>query len=168
MIWFWPIITILLFYFFALLQSSFLIYFNLFGTVPNLIFILFFILVFFSEKDSYYRLFFCAIMAGTFLDIFSVSKFGISIILLTLIGLAVKKIQTLLKERDDNYPFAYFFSLFLGSLLAYNLLSQNISINFNQRFFTEIVYSSVIAILGFFIYKKFCGLKNKGKQKRFF
>ena len=160
MIWFLPIITIVLFYLFAILQNSFFIYFNLFGAVPNIIFILFFMLVFFSKKNSYYSAIFFAIIAGIFLDILSISGFGVSIILLILIGLSIKKIQALLKENKDSYPFGSFLIIFLTSLLTYNLLSQNLSISFNLMFFMEIFYSSALAIFGFFTCKKFCKHKN--------
>jgi len=170
MIWFWPIITIFLFYFFALLQSSFFIYFNLFGAIPNLIFTLFFILVFFSKKDSYYITIFYAILAGLFLDIFSVSQLGISIILLMIIGVLIKKMQSSLNEKPDNYPFVYFLSLFLVSFLAYCLMLKAslyflnpgfAVITLNYKFLAEIIYSLFFAVIGFYIGKKFIKQNTK-------
>ena len=162
--WIKYLLIIILFYLFAILQTSFFIYFTLFGSVPNLIFILFFILIFFSNKNSYYSAIFFAILAGLFLDIFSVSNLGISIIVLTAIGLIVKKILSLLKEQNEDYPFVYFFVLFLSSLIIYNLLLQNFTIRLNLTFLPEIIYNSIIAILGFWICKKFCK-QNNVRQK---
>ena len=68
---------ILLFYFFALLQTSFFVHFSLFGVVPDLVFILYFGFTFYSIKKNQllgnarvYEMVFLAITAGFFLDIF--------------------------------------------------------------------------------------------------
>jgi cell shape-determining protein MreD len=164
MIWFWSIIIFPLFYFFAILQTSFLIYFNLFGSIPNLIFVLFFISIFYTPKNNYYFIIFVGLLAGIFLDIISISQFGISIILLIIIGLLIKKIQFLLKDNDNGYSLFYFLVIFLGSLLIYNLVLQNLSINLINSLI-ELVYSSVFAIFGFFIVKKV--LKNRKSNKIF-
>jgi rod shape-determining protein MreD len=167
MIWFWDIIIIFLFYLFAILQTSFFIYFNLFGVVPNLVFILFFLIVFFSKKNNYYSTIFFGVLAGILLDIFSVNTLGISVIFLLIIGPVVKKIQSMLKETENNYQPVYFIVLFLCSLLAYNLLSQGLTIKLNSKLLMEIIYSFVIALIGFFICDKFSNKKLKKKQNHF-
>lgn len=151
--WFWTLIVISFFYFFAVLQNSFFIHFNLFGAVPNLIFIFFFLLVFFEQRNKSPRIVFFAITAGLLLDIFSTAYFGVSIILLIAIGLLVKKIQSLLKEAQDKYPIVYFTPLFLASLIVYDLL--RFPFNFGFIFFARILYSLFIALFGFYIFKKF-------------
>jgi len=169
MVWFFPIIAIILFYLLALLQNSFFIYFNLFGAIPNFIFVLFFIFVFFSKKNSYYSAIFYAILAGFFLDVFSSVNLGISVALLIIIGLLIKKIQSSLNEKENNYPFIYFLSLFLISILVYYLslkaclfflIPNIINIAIDQKLFAEIIYSLFFAIIGFLVCKKFTKQKT--------
>ena len=161
--WFKYLIIILLLYFFALLQNSFFAHFNLFGAVPNLVFVFFFLLVFFEKPDKNLRVIFYAIIAGLFLDVFSCAYLGASIILLIIIGFLIKKIQSLLKEKKDKHPFVYFLSLFLISLAIYDLLMQAclyflslpyLNMSFGIYFFGRMVYSLLFAIAGFHVYKK--------------
>lgn len=177
MIWLLPIIIIPLFYFFALLQNSFFVYFNFLGSVPNFVFILYFTLIFFEKKDGYYATIFYAILAGLFLDIFSANSLGISIALLIIIGLLTKKIQSLLNEKKEDYPFGYFISLFLISFLVYDLLFKAciyflnpnfIALYFNFKFLAEILYSLIFAAISFFIFKKLLKQGKNTKQNKFF
>jgi len=172
MIWLWPVTTIILFYFFALLQNSFFVYFSFFGTAPNLVFILFFLLVFFSKKNSYYKTLFVAVLAGLFLDVFSVSQIGISIILLIIIGFSIVKIQSLLKEKEENYPFTYFLALFSVSFIIYYLLEKICiyflspgvaTIGLSLKFLAEMAYSLFFAVLGFFVYKGFISKDTRSR-----
>ncbi|MCX6718369.1 MAG: rod shape-determining protein MreD [Candidatus Staskawiczbacteria bacterium] len=139
------LVIIFLFYFFALLQSSFLSHFSLFGAVPNLVFILFFLLVFFEEGNNYQIIIWSAI-AGIFLDLFSYTYLGLSVVLLIIFGFLLKKVQSLLKDTEDKYPFVYFLPLFIISLLAYNFLLRT-------EIIFSVVYSSVIASVFFYIYR---------------
>jgi len=162
--------VILLFYFFALLQNSFLTHFNLFGAIPNLVFTLFFLLVFFEKKDPSacaginYYIIFLAITAGFFLDILSYTYLGPSIVLLIIIGFLLKKTQSLLKNSGDNHPFIYFLPLFIIFLLAYDLLlglylyfldPNKIIISIGIETIFSIIYNSLVASAFFYIYKKF-------------
>jgi rod shape-determining protein MreD len=166
MIWILPIISILLFYLLAILQTSFFMYFNLFGALPNLVFTLFFLLIFFNSKNQYLPAVFFGFFAGLFLDIFSIFPIGSSIILLTIVGLLVKKIQSLLKEKKEDYPFIYFIVLFAISLVIYELLLRKFAINL--KLVLEIIYSSIFATTGFFIYKKFFKQDKNNKTNRLF
>ncbi len=161
--WFAVIIAISLFYFFALLQSSFFMHFDLFGAVPNLVFIFFFLLVFFEGKARYYQIIFLAIIAGIFLDISSYTYIGPSIVLLLIIGLLLKSVQSSLTNRKDNHPFIYFLSLFIIFLLAYDLLMDlylyflypnKIAAILGIKIIFSLIYNSLIASIFFFIYKK--------------
>lgn len=151
------LIIILLFYFFALLQNSFFPHFDLFGATPNLIFIMFFALLFFSARGEPalgWKNIFYAVSAGLFLDIFSYRYLGASALLLLFIGFFVKKAQGQLQEKKNNsFPFIYFLPLFLFAFLAYDLLlkfSPNL-----KGFAAEIVYNLFIASVGFYVCKKF-------------
>ena len=155
---------IFLFYLFALLQNSFFSHFNLFGAVPNLVFILFFLLIFFTGKGKNYQIICIAATAGIFLDLFSYTYLGPSIVLLIIIGFLIKNAQSLLKNREDSHPFIYFVPLLIISLLAYDLflslylyfLDQNKSaITFGLGTIFYVIYNLLIASILFYIYKKF-------------
>ncbi len=82
------IITVL-FYFLALLQTSFLIHFDIKGIVPN--FILFsVILVNFFEPQKEKTGIFAAFIGGFFLDIWSVNIFGMEILILLTVAIFIK------------------------------------------------------------------------------
>ena len=152
--WQKTLVIILLFYFFALLQNNFFAHFNLFGASLNLVFILFFLMVFFKDPKGTpgnYQIIFLAAVAGIFLDIFSFTYLGPSIVVLLIIGFLLKKIQSLLKNRENKYPFVYFLPLFIIFLLAYKLLLGMTSFGVETIFF--IIYNSLIASAVFYIYK---------------
>lgn len=165
--WQKTLVIIFLFYLFALLQNSFFVHFNLFGAVPNLVFILFFLLVFFENDPRgaprNYQIIFLAATAGIFLDVFSYTYIGPSIALLIIIGFLLKNTQTLLKNKEDNNPFIYFLPLFIVFLLVYNLslglylyfLDPNkIMPVFGIGIIFLAIYNTIIASVFFYIYKK--------------
>lgn len=86
------LLLILFFYILVLLQTSFLIHFNIlgwWGWSPNLILISV-ILISFLEKPENNFGFFSAFAGGFFLDIFSESFFGFNILILTATVLFIK------------------------------------------------------------------------------
>lgn len=149
--WFKYIIIVFLFYLLAILQNSFFVHFNLFGATPNLVFILFFLLVFFEKNNASYKIIFYALFAGLFSDFFLSTYFGASIIIFLLIGFSVKKIQTLLKERENNqFPLIYFLPLFLVFLVLHISLFEG----FSPSLIPETAYNLFTAIIAFYAYKK--------------
>ncbi len=85
------LISLPVLYLFALLQSSFLVHFNLFGIVPNLILILIILWSFFEqEKQMFSTTLVSAAIGGFFLDVFSNWPFGFHILILSAIVLFVK------------------------------------------------------------------------------
>lgn len=173
----YPIIAIL-FYLFAVLQNSFFAHFSLFGAVPNLVLIFFISFVFLEQKNSYYPVIFYAICAGLFLDFFSYTYFGVSMILLLALGLLIKKTQTLLQEKRDNkFPLMYFLPLFTVSLLIYDLLFsifinsfrfEQILLNFNLSYAVEVIHNLLIAFVVFYILKKFFRFSFDNRQLSLF
>ncbi len=147
---------IFFFYIFALLQNSFFIHFNFFGSAPNLIFVFFFLLVFF-EKDNFYQIIFLGFLAGLFLDFFSYNYIGPSIVLLIVIGLLAKKTQLLLKNMENKFPFVYFLPIFLVSSVAYQILA---AMSFDLRIIVQATYNLFFAIIGFSIFKKITNVKK--------
>jgi rod shape-determining protein MreD len=161
-------ISAILLYFIALLQNSFFVYFNIFGAVPNFIFIFFFLIVFLNQKENYYETIFYSLLAGFFLDVFSSFRMGVSIVALLIIGILIKKIILMLKKNEREYPFIYFIAIFTASFLAYCvsleiylcILSQcQILSIFSASFLTEFFYTLFFATLVFLICKNV--LKNK-------
>jgi len=150
------LVIVLLFYVFALLQNSFFTHFNFFGTLPNLIFILFFTLAFFNNSS---QTFLFAIIAGFFLDIYAYTYICPSIILLLIIGFLLKKVQTLLIENNGKYPFGYFLILFLIFLTSYSWLIDFVFDFLNIKLLLTLTYNSFIALLFFYIYRRFINEK---------
>lgn len=150
--------TIILFCAFALLQKSFLAHFSFFGVIPDLVFILFFFIVLFGRKYKNYQIVFWAIIAGLFLDIFSYSYIGASIIAFIIIGLLIKRLQFLLRSGEGRDPFLRFVILFIIFFLIRKFLSMiylqfidplHIPITFNYQFIAEILYNLFLAAVTF-------------------
>jgi len=148
------------------LQSSFFTHFNLFGAVPNLVFVLFFLIVFFEKDKSRFFIFWAAI-AGFFLDIFYCSYLGPSMVLLAIIAFLLKNTQLLLKNRKDSHPFIYFLPLFAVFLMFYDLalglylyfLDPNkIAPALGPQIIFALIYNLIVASALFYIFKKI--LKN--------
>ncbi len=163
--WYKYLITGLFFYFFSLLQNSFFAHLNLWGAVPNLVFIFFVLLTFFTQKKDYYFIIFCAFVAGLLIDIFSSSYIGTSVLLLIVIGLGIKKIQGDLFEGGRKPMTFYFLGLFFIAFLVYSFLiylyyyflgPKEAFFVFDSKLFFEIIYNLVFAFLFFLIYKRFC------------
>jgi len=146
MMWVIFLVEIAVFYLLALLQNSFFIHFSLAGATPNLILALFLTLLFFGKKNNFY-LFFLAVLAGIFLDIFSAGYLGVSIIILFAVGFLAKKAQISLKEGEDNYSFLFFILIFVVAQVLYNLALQHS--------FNGLVWSVLCASFLFFLIKKF-------------
>ena len=161
--WQKALFLIFLFYLFSLLQSSFFPYFNILGSVPNLVFILFFSIVFFDKKDRIYPTIIWAIIAGIFLDIFSYTRLGPSILSLVIVGFLLKKTQSALRRQEDNHPFVYFLPLFLVSFILYEFLlsaymrffdPSHYWMSFGLSTVGGIIYNLLFASLVFLVFKK--------------
>lgn len=83
------VIIAVLFYFLALLQTSFLVHFNIKGMVPNFI-LLSVILINLFEPQKEKTGIFAAFIGGFFLDIWSVHIFGTEILILLAIAIFIK------------------------------------------------------------------------------
>lgn len=158
------LIIILLFYLLILFEYNFILHFSLFGIIPNLVFILFSLLIFFEKEENTSLFVFYALIAGMFTDIFSFNYIGPSIISLAIAGLLFKKTQLALKNTSQDYPFSYFLPLFTVFLLAYKLLID-LYLYFFESFSVQnflgwdlilyLICNAIIASAGYYIYKKF-------------
>lgn len=82
-------IFIIIFYFFVLVQTSFLIYFKVWNMVPNLILFLVVVWNVFEKADNRFGLY-QAIIGGFFLDIFSNRFIGFNILILVISVILIK------------------------------------------------------------------------------
>ncbi len=165
--WIKYLFLIIFFYFLGAAQNSFFGHFNILGATPNFILIFFFIFTFFSAtKDTVlnWEDLFLGITAGLFLDIFSNNYLGVNIILLLILSFFVKKSLSLLKERQEHQLIMYFIPIFVLSLGFYNLFLNlsfyfleglRFSFNFSWADFAYTIYNLALAILFFYIIKKF-------------
>ena len=160
----------LLFFILAIIQASFFPYFAIMGAVPNVVFALFFILIFFEEKQEYSVGFFTAILAGFFMDVFLPFYFGVSMIILLSIYFLQKLVVGFLKEGQDKYPILYFIPTFSACFILYYAawylvsLFSSIKLNFGFITLVSLAYTLVFACIGFYLYKKFFYKKDEGKQ----
>ncbi len=175
--WLKYLIIILLFYFFAILQNSFLVHFGVFGVMPNFILIFCFLLIFFEKPDKYYLGLFASVAAGFFLDVFSHFYFGISIISLLTAMFLIKKSLQFLWDRSGQYSVFYFMPLFAVYLIIYNAFLNIIlffsnpsfaNFNVNWTFIIFLVHNLAFALLGFYICKKFNLFKDLDRQLKLF
>ena len=85
------LLSIVVLYFLALFQTSFLVHFRILGYVPNLV--LFFVVIWNLLEDGKNSTGgFVSLIGGFFLDVFSNHFIGFNILILVLISLAIKLI----------------------------------------------------------------------------
>jgi rod shape-determining protein MreD len=81
----------IIFYILILLQTSFLVYFNIKGFIPNFILIAIILINFFEEREKNTGIY-SALIGGFFLDIFSEKFFGLYILISITIAIFIKYI----------------------------------------------------------------------------
>ena len=166
--------VILLFFILALVQASFLPYFSIMGASVNLVFILFFTLVFFENPGELSQSIFFAAIAGFFLDIASPFYFGYAMVSLVLVYFFVKMAGYFLRQSHDKHAISYFIPLFLCSLIFYNTLlyiSTNIyhvQFNIGWIVFINLAYNAALAIGVFWIYKNIDQYHTANRQLHLF
>ena len=83
------LVFIIIFYFLALVQTSFLVHFKVWNMVPNLIFFLIVVWNVFEKADNRFGLY-QAIIGGFFLDVFSDKFIGFNILILVISVILIK------------------------------------------------------------------------------
>ena len=168
----YTIITVLL-YFLSVFQNGFLPHFNIMGAFLNLIFIVFFILIFFESKNQLHG-FFIAILSGFFLDVFLSSDFGVSIILLLLIYFLTSTAKHFFRDGQSRYLVVYFAGLFSVSYVLYYFLLHFV-LTFHQTessfglvTMVGLLYNLVFAVAGFYLYEKVVGKIYQDNQLKLF
>ncbi len=94
------LISIIVFYFLVLIQTSFLVHFNILGIVPNLVLISVVLWNLFEKSKNYFGLY-IALIGGFFLDIFSNRLIGFYILILFALAIFLK----LVFKRYVRIPF---------------------------------------------------------------
>ena len=149
-------ITTVLFFVLSLIQSSFLPFFSIVGQIPNLVFILFYVILFFDNRGES---FFWAILVGFLLDVFMPSYFGISIISLLVIYLLKKILDYFLKDIQGKYFIVYLIFLFSINFVIYSLLVYAFSLIFRSSYelslslMVSLAYNIILFLPAFYIYK---------------
>jgi len=163
-VWFkYPLIIVSL-WLLSLAQHSFVSFVNIGVSTPDLVFILFFLLIFFDKTGQGV---FTAVIAGLFSDVFLPSYFGISIVSLFFLYFLGQLINYFFEKRRSDYLIFYFITIFSLSFILYNLLLYLFSIIFNFDFNlswgngVSLVYSLIIACLGFYFWIKFSKHKKE-------
>ena len=158
----------------ALFQNSFLSYFIMAGFIPNLLFVLFFILIFSEQSHKYYGGFFTVMMAGFIIGLFAPFYFGTAVASLLLVFIFLKTIFYFLKERKNEYLLLYFIPLFLISFALYNISIYvfmnfpHLQFNLGRNHFIELIYNAVWAILLFSLYLYANNFPKKDRQLALF
>ena len=94
------LISIIVFYFLVLIQTSFLVHFNILGIVPNLVLISVVLWNLFEKSKNYSGLY-AALIGGFFLDIFSSRFIGFYVLILFTLAIFIK----LIFKRYVRIPF---------------------------------------------------------------
>ena len=158
---------ILFFYFLTLLQSSFLNHFSILGIIPNLVLILLCLVGFFEKPHKYLGVF-SALAAGFFLDVFSKSFFGISILSMVIVYFFIKELINILRDTVQKYSIFYFIPIFIISVILYDFLFalfsyfsiHSILLTFaGYALLVKIFYNLVFATIGFCLFKKYPALR---------
>lgn len=152
----WPkyLAIFFLFLFFALLQNNFLAHFGFLKSLPNLVLIFFFVLAYFAPDKNFWQVAFYALSAGFFLDIFSYSYIGPSMLVLLAFGFLAKKIQQSLRSAQNSRPMLYFIPLFVIFFSAYEAVFYWRNV-FSTYFLISIVINTIVSAAFFAIYKRF-------------
>lgn len=149
----------------TLLQMSFFASFVTFPQAPNLIFILFFVLLFFS-KDSQTEPLFLVALAGICLDFFSPTRFGLSILLLAGVYVVKKMASHFIENTDKQESLGYFLAIFLLGFLAYQSILQILIMRHIiwHTFWISASFQTLIAAAIFYLYKRFQRLFEQDRQ----
>jgi rod shape-determining protein MreD len=151
------LISIILFYILALVQTSFLIHFDIYGANLNLILIAI-VLISFFEKAERRRGLVVAAIGGFYLDLFSNLQIGVSILALVVLVFLIKKAVKVFKEENILYFVPIFVLTFVFYGLFSVLLTSGLRLSFPPLWFNklkllEIGYNLVVGIIGFYLIK---------------
>jgi len=155
------IFSLILFYFLAIIQTSFLVHYGIKGGLLNLVLISIILFNFFEKKESKLG-FIVAVTGGFYLDIFSPYFPG----LFTLLGIATACLIKLLKPFFEIKKFVSFIIILFVALLFYEIILTLATLNYG--FFSHIfslIYNFLISIFVYFLIKTFYVAIQKRTRK---
>jgi|GEM_PF-1093009 len=166
------LIFLFAFYFLALFQTTFLVYFPIRGQIPNLIFIFLFLIIFFTFPEKEENLFslgnlFPVLFSGFFMDLFSGFTIGVSIFLFFISVIVLGKILESIKEKNILVfliLFLIFELIFYFLLFLFNIFFKRNIVSFPNLFLIQISYDLFFALFFFIIISVFKQRKSLKKN----
>lgn len=159
-----------LFFAATLVQSSVVPFFSIKGAVPQLLFVLFFLALFFKHSPAVPLGILLVAVAGFFMDVISPFPFGISMGALGLVYAFYLVINTFIERGQGRYLvfeyiglFCLCFAIFYGALY---LLAVTFTPAYapSKIYWGHLAYSIPFALAFFYIYAKFFHSKENEKQ----
>jgi rod shape-determining protein MreD len=151
------LVSIIFFYILVLVQTSFLVHFDISGVSLNLILIAV-ILINFFERAERRRGLMVAAIGGFYLDLFSNLQVGVSILILFVLALLIKRALKRFKEEN----ILYFIPIFVLTMALYSfftfLLMSGLKLSFPPLYFNKLKlletgYNLIVGIIGFYLIK---------------
>jgi hypothetical protein len=142
------------------LQMGLFAHLAVFGGVPNLVFVIFFLVIFFEPANTYFEGILAVLMAGFLLDATGPLPFGPSLITLAVIYGVIKTIRHFVSDYDQSYFLFYFMPMFLISYFFYTTVFSALYYfpDFKLVFGLDLVageaYSLAFVLIGFYLYQK--------------
>jgi len=152
------LLSVFLLFFLVLIQTSFLVHFDISGVNLNLVLIAV-VLVNFFERPWRKRGLVVAAIGGFYLDLFSDFRIGVSVLTLFILALLIKRILRSLKEENILYFIPLFILIFIlygfllilfGSIAGLTLPS---ALCFNKLKVLELAYNLAGGTFGFYLVK---------------
>jgi rod shape-determining protein MreD len=151
------LVSIIFFYILVLVQTSFIVHFDISGVSLNLILIAV-ILINFFERAERRRGLMVAAIGGFYLDLFSNLQVGVSILILFVLALLIKRALKRFKEEN----ILYFIPIFVLTMALYSfftfLLMSGLKLSFPPLYFNKLKlletgYNLIVGIIGFYLIK---------------
>jgi len=129
------------------------------------------------DKKINLQIIFYSIAAGFFTDIFFHGFFGAAIISFMAVGFLAKRLQSMLAQSGDKYPFIHFLALFSAGFCIYGFLvmlpaylfdSSHKVVIIDVALFLELVFNTAFASIIFYFYKKISGITVNNRQLSLF
>ncbi|MEA3453097.1 MAG: hypothetical protein U9Q96_02045 [Patescibacteria group bacterium] len=155
------IFSLILFYFLALVQTSFLVHYEIRGSLLNIVFLLIILFNFFDENENKLGLV-VGITGGFYLDVFCSSYPG----LFTLLGIAIALLVRMLKPFFEIKKSISFIIILFVALLFYEIIFSLLTLGNNFYFnIFSLIYNLLIGIILYLLIKMFYALVQKGTKK---
>lgn len=171
----------LVFYFFALLQLSFLPHLSIYNVQFDFIFIAVFLLNFFGpssisniQKPGDNMGLWAGVVGGLLLDVFSSLPFGIFTFSFLGVGLLIRKTQLLFRKSNIVSFLVVFLLSFLFYKISVTVLTALFVLFFVRKFFFvfpfrslffyEFLFNLILTVLGFLVFKLY---ESKQTNKTF-